>query len=127
MTMTHAPSLTSPRYASIAALVAVAAAIHFFRAAVDPDIRVLFVLNGLGFLIVGAGTLFVASARWRRWSRRILIGYTGVTIALYLVWAGMSGDWVMPWGPLAVVAELLLIWLLVGTGSSEASSSHAAA
>ena len=125
--MMNVRTVSTPTYATIAVLVAVAAGIHFFRAVVDPDIRVLFVLNGLGFLALGAGVLLVASPRLRRWSRRILIGYAGVTVALYLVWAAMSGDWVVPWGPLAGAAELLLIWLLVGAGGREASTPQAPA
>jgi hypothetical protein len=80
---------------AIVTLTVVTAAIHFSRAVVDPEIRVLFLLNGLGYL-----GLLVALyepppvLRPRRWlMRRVLIGYTLLTIVLFFVWGMMSGEW----------------------------------
>ena len=104
--------------AGILILVLVTALIHFSRAGADPDIRVLFILNGLGYLALGV-LLYLPQARnWRRWVRRILMGYTALTVALYLLWAAMSSDWTVPLGPINLVVELLLIGLLWREGRS---------
>jgi hypothetical protein len=42
----------------------------------------------------------------------IFIGYTAIAIILYLVWGLMSGEWVIPLGPLDKLAEVILISLL---------------
>ncbi|MCI0649957.1 MAG: hypothetical protein L0346_34445, partial [Chloroflexi bacterium] len=38
----------------IALLAVATAAVHFSRAAADPEIRILFILNGLGYLALAA-------------------------------------------------------------------------
>ncbi len=88
------------------------AAIHFSRAVADPDIRVLFILNGLGYLGLVALLYLPQFQRWRRLVRRVLIGYVALTIALYVVWGLMSGDWVVPIGPINKLVEIALIWFL---------------
>ena len=109
------PGSQSPRSAApmvLMALIVATALIHFIRAAADPEIRVLFILNGLGYLVLGA-LLFVPKLQpWQRLIRRILIGYTAVTVALYVVWGMSSGDWTMPLGPIDKAIELALIVLL---------------
>jgi len=105
---------TSGRTNQIAiVLLAVAtAAIHFSRAAADPEIRALFILNGIGYLVLVAMLYLPALRRWSPWVRRVLIGYTALTIALYVVWGLMSGEWNAPIGPIAKLLEILLIGLL---------------
>lgn len=93
-------------------LVAAAAAIHFVRAGADPEIRVLFILNGAGFLALGALLYLPAADRWRRVVRPVLIAYAALTAVLYLLWAATSGDWTLPLGPVSFVVELLLVVLL---------------
>src|SRR5262245_50789426 len=90
------------------------AAIHFSRAAADPEISVLFTLNGLGYLAL-VGALYAPwdqVAKRRRLVRGILIGYTAVTIALYIVWGVMSGEWAIPLGPIDKLVEVALIGFL---------------
>jgi hypothetical protein len=102
------------RQIAIIVLALATAAIHFSRAAADPEISVLFTLNGLGYLALVAllyAPLSLAASR-RRLIRGILIGYTAVTIALYLVWGVMSGEWTIPLGPLDKLAKVALISLL---------------
>src|SRR5262245_44937061 len=102
------------RQAAIILLAATTAAIHFSRAVADPGIRVLFTLNGLGYLVlVGAlyAPLDLAASRHRLLCG-ILIGYTAVTVGLYIVWALMSGEWTIPVGPIDKLVELALIGLL---------------
>ncbi len=93
-------------------LTVITAVIHFSRAAADPEIRILFVLNGLGYLVLAA--IFYAPQlqghkRRIRWG---FISYTLLTIILYLVWGMMNGDWNVPIGPIDKVAEIILVILL---------------
>jgi hypothetical protein len=112
-----APKLApSTSRAVVVALIITTAAIHFSRAAADPEIRVLFILNGLGYLGLGAMLFAPPLQRWQRWVRWALIGYTGLTVALYILWGAMSGDWVMPIGPIDKLVEIALIGLLWQTG-----------
>jgi hypothetical protein len=97
---------------AIVLLTVATAAIHFSRAMADPEIRVLFVLNGLGYLIL-LTLLYLPQLRdRRRWIRRIFIGYAAITVVLYVVWGLMSGEWNMPIGPLDKLIEIALIALL---------------
>ena len=93
-------------------LIVVAAAIHFARAAADPDIRVLFVLNGLGFLALGVLLTLPWAAVRRRLVRRVTIGYAALTALLYVAWGVMGSEWTMPAGPIALASEVVLIGLL---------------
>ena len=102
------------RQLAIILLALTTAAIHFSRAAADPEISVLFTINGLGYLAL-VGLLY---APWEQVAKRrrlvcgIFIGYTAVTIALYLVWGVMSGEWALPLGPIDKLVEVALISLL---------------
>lgn len=90
------------------------AAIHFARAAADPEIRVLFTLNGVGYLALAA-LLYVPLAQlgpYRHWVRWTLMGYAAVTVVLYGAWGAMSGEWTVPLGPIDKVIEVTLIGLL---------------
>ncbi len=101
-----------PSQIGILVLTVATAVIHFSRAAADPEITGLFVLNGLGYLVLAPAFLFPALRTHRSWVRWIFIGYVAVTILLYLVWGGMSGEWGVPLGPIDKVIEIGLIALL---------------
>lgn len=90
----------------LVALTAITALIHFQRAMEDPDIRILFVLNGLGYLALLAGFYLPAFQKFHNLVRWTFIGYTAVTILLYFVWVAMSGEWTIPWGPLPSLLKL---------------------
>jgi hypothetical protein len=94
---------------TIGLLIVATAVIHFSRAVADPEIRALFILNGLGYLGLGTLLFLPQLQRWQRWIRRILIGYTAVTVLLYGVWGLMSGDWSFPLGPIDKLIEIGLI------------------
>lgn len=108
--------------AAVLLLVATAAAIHFARAAADPEIRVLFVLNGVGFLALGALLVVPWAAAWRPVVRWTLLGYAAVTAALYVVWGATGGEWTVPAGPVSLAVELLLVGLLWRGGRRPVSS-----
>ena len=50
---------------------------------------------------------FHTAIRW------IFVGYTAVTLVLYFVWVGMSGEWTIPLGPIAKIVEALMIVLIM--------------
>jgi hypothetical protein len=93
-------------------LTAITALIHFERAIQDPDIRILFILNGLGYFALLAAFYLPAFQRFHNAVRWIFIAYTAVTILLYFVWVAMSGEWTIPLGPIAKVVEAAMIVIL---------------
>jgi len=78
----------------IIVLTVATAAIHFSRAIADPDIRVLFILNGLGYLALLSAIYlpFPWFAGHRKLADRLLIGYAALTLILWGVWVAMSGE-----------------------------------
>ena len=111
----------SPARWGVIGLTATTAAIHFLRAAGDPEIRVLFTLNGVGYLALAA-LLYVPLAQlgpYRRGVRWTLMGYAAITVVLYGVWGAMSGEWTVPLGPIDKVLEVTLIGLLWREGRGQ--------
>ncbi len=96
---------------SIVLLTVATAAIHFARAAEDPEIRVLFILNGFGYLCLIIMLYLPRLEHQRRLVRRVLIGYTTLTILLFFVWGLASGEW-SAIGFVDKVIEVTLVGLL---------------
>lgn len=101
-------SLTPQRY-GIIGLTVLTALIHLglgFRVG-----DVLFILNGVGYLVLIAALYFVPQlAAQRALVRWVLLGYTAVTFILYFIF-----NWPDIWGPVGLVdkaIELILIILL---------------
>jgi len=94
-------------------LTIITALIHIERAIQDPDIRILFILNGLGYFVLLAAFYMPAFQRFHKLVRWTFIGYTGVTILLYFVWVAMSGEWTIPLGPIAKIVEAAMIVILL--------------
>ena len=61
-------------------LTTITALLHFERAVADPDIRILFILNGLGYFALLAAFYLPAFQRFHTAIRWIFISYTAVTI-----------------------------------------------
>jgi hypothetical protein len=93
-------------------LTAITALIHFERAVQDPDIRILFILNGLGYFALLAAFYLPFFQRFHNAVRWTFIAYTAVTILLYFVWVAMSGEWTIPLGPIAKLVEAAMIFIL---------------
>jgi hypothetical protein len=93
-------------------LTVITALIHFQRAMEDPDIRILFILNGLGYFALLAAFYLSAFQRFHNLVRWTFIVYTAITILLYFVWVAMSGEWTIPWGPIAKIVEVAMIVIL---------------
>jgi len=94
-------------------LTVITALIHFERAIQDPDIRILFILNGLGYFALLAALYLPAFQRYHNAIRWTFIIYTAVTILLYFVWVAMSGEWTIPLGPIAKIVEAAMIVILL--------------
>ena len=106
-------SATSPALRiSIIVLTVCTAVIHFSRAIVDADIRVLFTLNGLGYLGLVTMLYLTQPGRRRRLVRRVLMGYTMLTIMFFFVWGLMGGEWTVI-GFVDKVIEVVLVGLLL--------------
>ena len=95
------------------ALTVITALIHFQRAMKDPDIRILFALNGLGYFVLLAAFYLPAFQRFHSLVRWTFIVYTAITILLYFVWVAMSGEWTIPLGPIAKIVEAAMIVILL--------------
>jgi len=91
--------------AGIILLTIATAVIHFTRNFPDP----MFILNGLGYLaLVAALYLPVPIARdHRRTVRYLLMGYTAITILLWIVMGSRE-----PIGYIAKIIEVILLGLL---------------
>ena len=100
---------------AVLALVLGTAAIHVSRALVDPEISVLFWLNAIGYVVLGAAYALPIPAleAWRGKIRWALIAYTVTTIVLFFVWGLMSGDWpIIGFVDKAIeVALVAILWL----------------
>lgn len=102
----------TPQIALIA-LTVITALIHFQRAMADPDIRILFILNGLGFFALVAAFYLPMFQKYHKLVRWTFIFYTAVTILLYFVWGFMSNEWTVPVGPIAKLVEAAMIVLIL--------------
>jgi hypothetical protein len=98
---------------TLALLTVCTALIHFERAVQDPDIRVLFILNGLGYFALLAAFYLPMFQRFHNAIRWTFIVYTAVTILLYFVWVAMSGEWTIPLGPIAKIIEATMIVIVL--------------
>jgi hypothetical protein len=94
-------------------LTVITALIHFERAIEDPDIRILFILNGLGYFALLAAFYLPMFQKFHKAIRWIFVGYTAVTILLYFVWVAMNGEWTIPLGPIAKLVEAAMIVLIL--------------
>ncbi len=98
---------------TLAVLTVCTALIHFERAIQDPDIRILFILNGLGYFALLAGFYLPTFQRFHNSIRWLFIVYTAITILLYFVWVAMSAEWTIPLGPIAKIIEVVMIAILL--------------
>ena len=109
----QAPARFRTPQIALIVLTVITSLIHFERALEDPDIRALFILNGLGYIALLAAFYISAFQRFHNLVRWTFIVYTGITILLYFVWVAMSGEWTFPWGPIAKLVEAAMIVILL--------------
>jgi len=98
----------------IALLALATAAVHFSFFTKDPAAEAIYGLNALGYLGLLA-LLYLPlpplqslrpAVRW------IFIGYTALTIAAYVGFGLVVGEWTVPLGPVTKLIEVILIGLL---------------
>lgn len=80
-----------------------------------------FLLNGLGYLVL-VGLLYLPLGlpdALHRLVRPVFIGYTILTIVLYIIISAQSGIWSIPLAPIAKLDELILIWQLWSEGRAQ--------
>ena len=108
MTTTTSPNLTLR--ISIIVLTVVTAIVHLYLGLSISD--PVFILNGLGYLTLLAALYLPipALAQYRTTTRWVLVGYTALTMVLWLV---ITGGQSTVTGYTDKVVELLLIALLV--------------
>jgi len=102
----------SSRHWIIVILTVITAIIHLLLGlGVVGEPNPLFILNGLGYLVLIVALFFIPQlAAQRNLIRWVLIAYAAVTFVLYFVF-----NWPNIWGPLGIIdkiIELILIILL---------------
>jgi hypothetical protein len=110
----------------IIVLTLITAGIHFYFYNTDPKgglLFTMFLLNGLGYLGL-LGLLYLPlrlPASIHRLVLPVFIGYTILTIVLYIIISAQSGIWSAPWAPIAKVDEVILTWQLLAEGRAQMS------
>ena len=104
-------SSLNPRRYAIVALTVITALIHLVLA-FNP-FNPLFILNGLGYLVLIVALYFIPQlAAQRALIRWALLGFTAITFVLYFVF-----NWPDIWGPLGLIDKavelvlMILLWL----------------
>ena len=96
-------------------LTLITAGIHFYFYSTGSGLLfTMFLLNGLGYLALLA-ILYLPLGlpdSIQRLVRPVFIGYTVLTIALYIIISWRSNYWSVPLAPIAKIDEAILIWQL---------------
>lgn len=80
-----------------------------------------FLLNAIGYLGL-LGLLYLPLGlpnSIHRYVRPVFIGYTVLTIILYIYFSATSGAWSVPLAPIAKIDEIILIWQLWAEGRAQ--------
>jgi hypothetical protein len=107
----------------IVLLTLITAVIHFYFFNTDPKgglLFTMFLLNGLGYIGL-LGLLYLPlglPASLHRLVRPVFIGYSILTILLYIVISASSGYWSFPLAPISKVDEVILAWQLWAEGKT---------
>lgn len=110
-------------------LTLITSGIHFYFYGTGPGLALsgpdilytFFLLNAIGYLGL-VGLLYLPlglPANLHRLVRPVFIGYTILTIVLYVIISARSGIWSAPWAPIAKIAEVILVWQLWTEGRAQ--------
>ena len=80
-----------------------------------------FLLNAIGYLVL-LGLLYLPlgmSENLHRLVRPVFIGYTLLTILLYIIISAQSGIWSAPLAPISKLDEAILVWQLWSSSKAE--------
>jgi hypothetical protein len=106
---------------AIILLTVATAAVHLSFFLRDPKGAMIFLLNALGYLGL-LGLLYLgipALQALHRFVRPLFIGYTALTIVLYIVLSYHAHQWTIPLGPIDKALEVVLIALLWSEGRAK--------
>jgi hypothetical protein len=117
------------RRSLIIILTLITAVIHVYFYTTGPGLTLtgpdklftFFLLNAIGYLGL-LGLLYLPlglPASLHRLVRLVFIGFTILTIVLYIIISAQSGIWSFPWAPIAKVAEVILVWQLWAEGKAQ--------
>jgi len=107
----------------IVLLTLITAVIHIYFFTTDPKgglLFTMFLLNAVGYLGL-LGLLYLPLGlpdSLHKLVRPVFIGYTILTIVLYIIISWQSNVWSAPWAPIAKVDEVILIWQLWADGKT---------
>lgn len=107
----------------IVLLTLITAVIHIYFFTTDPKgglLFTMFLLNAVGYLGL-LGLLYLPLGlpdSLHKLVRPVFIGYTILTIVLYIIISWQSNIWSAPWAPIAKVDEVILIWQLWAGGKA---------
>ena len=103
-------------------LTLITAGIHFYFFARGSGLLfTMFLLNGLGYLGLLA-LLYLPlglPTSVHRLVRSVFIGYTLLTIVLYIIISWPGNTWSVPLGPITKVDEAILVWQLWVEGKAQ--------
>jgi hypothetical protein len=112
------------RRSLIIILTLITAGIHFyffFTGERNVLLFQMFLLNAIGYLGL-LGLLYLPlhiPESIHRYVRPLFIGYTILTIVLYVIISATSGIWSVPLAPIAKLVEIILVWQLWSEGRAE--------
>jgi hypothetical protein len=113
-----------PLQLAIILLAIATASIHIYLAlfVIKPSPDIIFLLNGLGYLGLTAALYLPLGflARWRSLIRWVLVGYTALTVLLWVFMALLPGS-ATALGWITKAVEVMLIVLLVLDGQRDAA------
>jgi hypothetical protein len=104
-------------------LTLITAGIHFYFFTTDPKggmLFTMFLLNGLGYVGL-LGLMYLPLGLPSSLTKlvcTVFIGYTILTITLYIIIGTTSGIWSAPLAPISKVAEAILVWQLWAEGKA---------
>jgi hypothetical protein len=100
--------------ALIIILTLITAAVHLSFFISDPSGGLIYGLNALGYVLLLA-LLYLpipSLTPFHTIVRRLLMGFTALTIIAYLIFGVVNHEWTVPLGPIDKVIEVILIGLL---------------
>lgn len=105
---------------AIILLTLITAFIHLYLYLANTPRFLPFLLNGIGYLGL-LGLLYLPLGlppSLKRFVRPVFIGYTLLTIVLYIILGLQNNYWTIPLGPITKVVEIILVVLLWQRGET---------
>ena len=122
--MAHEGTRSGPLQIAVILLALATAAVHIYLAlfVIKPSPDIVFLLNGLGYLGLTAALYLSLGflARWRSLVRWVLIGYTALTVLLWVFMVLVPGTaTTLGWVTKAIEVALIVLLFLDGQRDAE--------